>query len=72
MGAYPEYYGITVDREIFAVKNYRRSLGWQKLNVQKILLCYTYNVHRGQVVKIKHAKIKNAKKKAQHKFPDLR
>ena len=36
--------------------NKRRSLRWQKLNARKILSRYIYNVNRGQVAKIKHAK----------------
>ena len=37
--------------------NFCQSLGWRKLNVRKILSRYIYNVNRGQVAKIKHAKI---------------
>ena len=47
----------TVDREIFTVKKFRRLLQWRKLNAQRILSHYTYNVNRSQVAKIKHAKI---------------
>ena len=37
--------------------NFRWSLGWRKLNLRKIPSCYTYNVNRGQVAKIKRTKI---------------
>ena len=48
---------------ILPLKNFRQALsaGWQTFNAQKLILHYTYNVNRCQVVKIKRAKIKNAK-----------
>ena len=41
----PHYcmYITTVDQEIFAVKNFRRSRGCRKLNAWKIISRYTYN-----------------------------
>ena len=48
----------TVDLEIFAVKNFSPVAWVAKIKHTKhILSRYTYNVNRGQVAKIKHAKI---------------
>ena len=47
----------TVDREIFVIKNFSPVAWVAKIKRAKVLSRYTHNVNRGQVAKIKRAKI---------------